>query len=357
MNPLGFMVLCVAGWMNRNQQDVIEYLQEEVRVLQELLGKQPRFNDGQRRRLAIKGKTLGRKTLDRFASLVTPNTLLAWHRRLVAQKYDGSRVRKAGGPSAKPEIQELILKLARENRSWGYTRIQGALANLCHEVSRGTIANVLKAAGMEPAPTRRQGMTWKEFLRTHWDVLAATEFFTVELWTAKGLIRYHVLFVIRLATREVEIAGLVAEPNATWMLQVGRNLIDPWAGFLRSSRYLIHDRATVFSEPFRELLRSAQVEGLRRPARSPNLNAFAERFVRTIRKECLDRLVFFGEASLRSAVEEFVIHYNQERNHQSLGNTIIQPELAEFPSEGAICCRKRLGGLLRYYYRKTAFMT
>ena len=126
---------------------------------------------------------------------------------------------------------------------------------------------------MDPAPERRQGMTWREFLKTHWEVLAATDFFTVELWTAKGLIRYHVLFVIRLATREVEIAGLVPEPNAAWMLQVGRNLIDPWAGFLRSSRYLIHDRATVFSEPFRQLLRSAQVEGMRLPARSPNLNA------------------------------------------------------------------------------------
>jgi putative transposase len=351
MNPFAFMVLCTAGWMNRNQQDVIEYLQEEVRVLQELLGKQPRFNDGQRRRLAAKGKNLGRRTLDRFASLVTPNTLLAWHRRLVAQKYDGSRVRKAARPPTQQEIQELILKLARENRSWGYTRIQGALANLRHEVGRGTIANVLKGAGMEPAPERRQGMTWKEFLKTHWEVLAATDFFTVELWTAKGLIRYHVLFVIRLATREVEIAGLVPEPNAAWMLQVGRNLIDPWAGFLRSSRYLIHDRATVFSEPFRQLLRSAQVEGMRLPARSPNLNAFAERFVRTIREECLDRMVFFGEDSLRRAVEEFVVHYNAERNHQSLGNRIIQPEVPTFPAVGEICRRRRLGGLLNYYYR------
>jgi hypothetical protein len=140
---------------------------------------------------------------------------------------------------------------------------------------------------MEPGPTRRQGMPWKEVLRTHWEVLAATDFFTVELWTAKGLIRYHVLFVIRLATREVQIAGLVPEPNAAWKLQVGRNLIDPWSGFLRSSCYLIHDRATVFSEPFGQLLRSAQVEGLRLPARSPNLNAFAEQFVRTIREECL----------------------------------------------------------------------
>ena len=354
MNPFAFMVLCTAGWMNRNQQSVIEYLQEEVRVLKELLGKKPRFNDEQRRRLASKANRLGRQRLERFASLVTPNTLLAWHRRLVAQKYDSSKLRTPGRPRTKAEIQELILKLARENRSWGYTRIQGALANLRHEISRGTIANVLKAAGLEPAPTRRNGMTWKEFLKTHWDVLAATDFFTVELWTARGLIRYHVLLVIKLATREVHIAGLVPEPSQSWILQVARNLIDPWTGFLRSSRSLIHDRATVFSEPFRQLLRSAQVEGLRLPARSPNLNAYAERFVRTIRQECLDRMVFFGETALRRAVDQFVIRFNQERNHQGLANQLIRPEVPAFPVGGNICRRKRLGGLLNYYFREAA---
>lgn len=148
------------------------------------MGKKPRFNEDQRRRLATKGKRLGRRTLDRFASLVTPGTLLAWHRRLIAQKYDSSKARKPGRPRTKGEIQELILKLTRENRTWGYTRIQGALANLRHEVSRGTIANVLKAAGVEPALTRKDGMTWREFLKVHWQVLAATDFFTVEVWTA-----------------------------------------------------------------------------------------------------------------------------------------------------------------------------
>ena len=186
MNPFAFLVVCTAGWMNRNQQGVIEYLQEEVRVLKELLGKKPRFNDDQRRRLASKGHNLGRKSLNRFANLLTPNTMLAWHRRLVAQKYDSSKSRNPGRPRTKAEIQELILQLARENRTWGYTRIQGALANLRHEISRGTIANVLKAGCLEPAPTRRNGMTWKEFLKAHWNVLAATDFFTVELWTARG---------------------------------------------------------------------------------------------------------------------------------------------------------------------------
>jgi transposase InsO family protein len=352
MNPFACLMICVAGWINRNQQVVIEYLQEEIRGLKELLGKKPRFNDGQRRRLVTKARRLGRKPLDRFVSFVTSNTLLAWHRRLVAQKYDGRVVRKAGRPTTACEVKALILKLARENRSWGYTRIQGALANLRHEVGRGTIANVLREAGMEPAPERRQGMTWKEFLKMHWDVLAATEFFTVELWTARGLIRYHVLLVLRLATREVQIAGLVAEPHEAWMKQIARNLIDPLAGFLRGTRFLIHDRASLFSEQFRHLLRSDQVEGLRLPAHAPNLNAFAERFVRSIREECLDRMVFFGEGSLRRAVDEFVIHYNQERNHQGLANQLIRPEATAFPVGGNIARRKRLGGLLNFYYFK-----
>jgi transposase InsO family protein len=194
-------------------------------------------------------------------------------------------------------------------------------------------------------------MTWKEFLRTHWEVLAATDFFTVELWTGRGLVRYHVIFVIKLATREVHIAGMVPEPNEAWMKQVARNLIDPMVCFLRGTRLLLHDRAGLFSEQFRQLLASAEVEGLRLPARSPNLNAFAERFVRTIREECLSRMIFFGETSLRRAVEEFVAHYNAERNHQSLGNRIVQPEVQTFPAVGKVGRRRRLGGLLNYYYR------
>ena len=144
-------------------------------------------------------------------------------------------------------------------------------------------------------------MTWKNFIKTHWKVLAATDFFTVELWTAKGLIRYHVLFVIKLATREVKIAGLVPLPSESWMLQVVRNLVDPWSGFLRTSRLLIHDRSALFSEQFRQVLRSARVKDLRLPARSPNLNAYAERLVRSIREECLDRMVFIGEGALRQS--------------------------------------------------------
>jgi len=218
MNSLPFLLVCCAGWMNRHQQVVIDYLQEEIRVLNEQLGKRPRFNDDQRRRLAVKGKAVGRKNLLRLASIVTPDTLLAWHRQLMAQKYDTSQKRKPGRPLTPAALRELVFRMARENRSWGYTRIQGVLQNLGHEIGRGTIAKVLQAAGVDPAPEWQKKTAWKEFLRSHWEVLAAADFFCVEVWTALGLVRYHVFFVIRLAAREVHIAGIIPEPNGDRMV-------------------------------------------------------------------------------------------------------------------------------------------
>jgi hypothetical protein len=228
------------------------------------------------------------------------------------------------------------------------------LQNLGHKIGRGTIAKLLKEAGVDPAPQRQKKTTWKEFLRTHWDVLAADDFFNVEVWTALGLIRCHVFFVIRLAMREVHIAGLTPEPDGPWMKQMARNLTADSDGFLNGFRYLIHDRASVFSEDFRMILNSAGNESVRLPARSPNLNAIANRFERSIKESCLDRMVLIGAASLQRATSQFVFHYHTERNHQGLENKIIQPGFARLPTKGTIHCRKRLGVLLRYYYREAA---
>ena len=248
----------------------------------------------------------------------------------------------------------MILSLATQNRMWGYTRLQGALQNLGHEIGRGTIAKVLREAGVEPAPERQRKTTWKEFLRTLWDVLAAADFFSVEVWTAVGLVRYQVFFVIQLATREVHIAGIIPEPNDPWMKQMARNLTDSMEGFLGGCRYLIHDRATLFSEGFGMILQSAGIESVRLPARSPNLNAIAERFVKCIREACLNHLVLIGEASRHRATSQFLLHYHHERNHQSLENKILKPEFTPFPDVGPIRRRSRLGGMLNYYYRQAA---
>ena len=355
MDVFRLILVSLAGWVNQQQQYVIEYLQEEVRVLKEQRGKKRmRFTDDQRSRLARKAKRVGTGRLKEIAGVVTPETLLAWHRKLIARKYDSSRKRRGvGRPRTKEELRALVVSMAEENPGWGYTRLRGALANLGHEIGRGTIAELLKQSGMEPAPERNKKRTWGEFLRTHWEVMGATDFFTVEVWTLGGLVRYHVLFVIRLSSRKVNIAGIIPEPDGVWMKQMARNLTDCDDGFLLGCRYLIHDRATLFTGEFERILGEMGVKSVRLPARSPNLNAFAERFVRTIKEECLSKMILIGEGSLRRAVGEFCEHYHRERNHQGLGNRIIEVEFSS-NREGKVECRERLGGMLRYYYREAA---
>ena len=244
--------------------------------------------------------------------------------------------------------------MATENRDWGYTRIRGALANVGHRVARGTIANVLKEHGVDPAPERTTRRTWREFLATHWEVLAAADFFTVEVWTPRGLTRFTVLVVIHLATRRVQIAGISAEPDGPWVTQLMRNATDAEDGFLHGMRLLLHDRDPLFSHDARATLRAGGVRPVRLPARSPNLNAYAERFVRTIKESCLERMVLIGEGSLRRSIREFVAHYHHERNHQGLGNRLIVPPETPGRPDGSIHCRPRLGGMLNYYYRTAA---
>jgi len=355
MNSLGIVVACLAGWVNRHQQHVIEYLQEEVRVLKELhRGKRLRLSAEQRCRLAAMAKKLRFGRLKAIAGIVTTQTLLGWHRRLIAQKYDSSGVRKPGRPRKAEQIRELVIRMANENRLWGYTRICGALYDLGYEISRSTVCEVLKAAGIEPAPERGRKTTWSEFLKAHWEVLAAADFFNLEVWTQWGLARYDILFVMRLATREVHVAGMVPAANGMWMEQVARNLTDPFGGFLRGCRFLIHDRSSLYTDQFREILIAVGVDSVRLPPRSPNLNAFAERFVRTIKESCLNQMILFGERSLRRAVDEFVEHYHKERKHQGLGNKILKLDVDQMSMKGGVACRKRLGGMLKCYHRKAA---
>ena len=355
LDPFRLLLISLAGWLNQHQRDVIDYLEEENCVLCEQLGNQRlRLNDDQRRRLAVKAKKLGGRVLQELKTLVTPETLLAWHRKLIARKYDGSKRRGPGRPPTQDDIQQLVVRMATENRDWGYRRIQGALVNLGHEIARSTIANILREHGLEPAPERSRKTTWKEFLCRHREVMVAADFFTVEAWTRNGLTRFLVLFLIDLSSRRVEIAGLARQANGLWMSQVARNLTDAAEGFLVGKRYLIHDRDPLFTAEFLETLAASGVQSVKLPPHSPNLNAHAERFVRTIKASCLERLILFGEGSLRKALHEFVVHYHHERNHQGLGNRVIIEEKSGVGSTGAIRCRQRLGGMLSYYYREAA---
>ena len=333
---------------HRHQQHVIEYLVEENRVLEEQLkGRRLRLTDDQRRRLAARGRRLGRRVLRQVATIVTPDTILRWHRRLIARKWTFTPGRP-GRPGIMREISSLILRMATENPGWGYTRIQGALKNLGHGVARSTIAKVLKDNGIVPAPERPS--SWRTFLRAHWGAIAGADFFTSEVWTPRELITYYTLFVIDLRSRRVHVAGSTPTPDGWFMAQAARRLTDAVDGFLARHQVLICDRDSKWTDGFRRIVQSARVRIVLTPIQAPNANAYAERFVRSIRAECLDRLIFFGERRLLRAVDEFVAHYHGERNHQGLGNELITPEIRSL--RGAhVRCRERLGGLLRYYRR------
>ena len=356
LHPWQIVVMAVAGWISRQQLEVIEYLKEENQVLREQLkGKRLRFADDQRRRLAAKAKTLGRKMLRNLETVVTPDTLLAWHRRLIAQKWDyRSKRKKPGRPRTRQSIVDLILLFAKENTDWGYTTIRGALANRGFDIGRTTISNILKVHGIEPAPERGKRTSRSTFLKAHWDCLAATDFFTVEVWTRGGLITYYVLFVMELATLRVHCAGTTPNPNEQWMKQIARNLTDGFDSSLQGKRYLILDRDAKFCPAFRQTIIDVGTNLVRLPSRSPNLNPFAERWIRGIRERCLDKMIFFGEASLRNAIKTYLIHYHRERNHQGLDNRLIDPEEGVGQTTGKILCRERLGGILKYYYRQAA---
>ncbi len=219
LQPFHLLSVIFAGWANRHQQRVIEYLLEENRTLKQQLGRRKlRLTDAQRARLAVKGNALGRKVLHEVANIVTPDTIMRWHRRLIALKWTFER-RRPGRPGVLRHITDLTLRMARENPSWGYDRIEGALKNLGHRVAPTTIKNILKRHGIEPAPERSKHTSWKTFLRVHWDSIAATDFFTVEVWTRSGLRTFYVLFVMELRTRKVKIAGVTPHPNGHFMAQ------------------------------------------------------------------------------------------------------------------------------------------
>jgi putative transposase len=354
---LHVLIAIVAGWIQRHQQQAITYLLAENRVLKAHLGsRRLRLTDTERRRLAALACPLGRQRLKELATLATPDTLMRWYHRLIAQKFDGSpHCSQLGRPPVAEEVERLAVQMAEENPTWGYRRIQGALANLGHQIDKITVRHILHRHHLEPAPQRRKGgMSWAQFLKLHWEVLAATDFFTVEVVTWHGLVTFYVLVVMELSTRRVEIAGITPHPTAAFMQQCARQLTDPFEGFLMGKRYLIHDRDTKFTQAFDGLLKTSGVEPLLLPPRSPNLNAHCERFVRSIKEEALDRMLMLGERSLHYAIQQYLIHYHAERNHQGLENRRIAPEPAMRGDNGQVRRRDRLGGLLRYYYRDAA---
>jgi len=345
----------VSGTVDQELLARIEYLAAENRNLKAQLKGQLKLSDAERVTLAEIGHRLGRKVLAEVATVARPETILAWYRKLVARKFDGSKARRSPGrPRIKREVEQLIVRMAKENDDWGYDRIVGALANLGYKVCDQTVGNVLQRHGLPPAPERKRTTTWSAFIRIHLALLAATDFFTAEVLTLHGLMTYYVLFFIHLESRRVNIAGVTVHPDERWMQQIARNVTMEGCGALRDCRYLLHDRDTKYTQSFRAIIASGQVEPLVLPARSPNLNAYAERWVRSVKEECLSKVILFGERSLRRALCEYAEHYHAERNHQGKGNVLLFPRGTSIHRDGPVQCRERLGGMLRFYHQEAA---
>jgi putative transposase len=269
------------------------------------------LTDDQRRRLAPKGHRLGRRLLGRVATLVTPDTILRWHRRLIAEKWTYGR-KGPGRPGTMKKVAALIVRMATENPTWGYSRIQGALKNLDHRVARSTIARVLQEQGIPPVPGRPT--SWRTFFEPTGG--RSRPLTSSRRKCGRGLVTYHTLFVLDLKSRRVQVVGSTRNPDATFMAEAARRLTDAIDGFLASHRVLICDRDGKWTDGFRALLEGAGVRIVQTPVKAPNANAYAERFVRSIREECLGRLILFGERRLLYVLNEFVVYYHEERNHQ-----------------------------------------
>jgi putative transposase len=272
------LLACITGSVEAELLLRNEYLVTENRLLHNQIEGRVQLTDAEHQSLAAIAIQLGKQALEEIATIVKPDTLLAWHRKLVVQKFDGSKQRKAvGRPRVDKDLEERVVQMAQENRSWGYDRIAGALAALGYESSDQTVGNILKRRGIPTAPERKNTTTWRECIGTHMAMLWATDFFSTEVWTLGGLVTFYVLFFIKLDTREIRIAGMTAHPNEAWMMQVARNAtMEEW-GYLEPGQYLIHDCDGKYCDAFGQILNDAGVKRLPLPLRSPWLNAYAER--------------------------------------------------------------------------------
>ena len=342
----GMFQLLVLRLRSGERKEVeIVVLRHELAIARRQLGR-PRPSAADRVLLAALSRALPRSAWSAF--VVTPSTLLNWHRRLVRRHWTYDR-RGPGRPPLDAELQVLIVRLAHENPRWGYRRIVGELRKLGLQVSATSVRSVLKRRGIPPAP-RRSGPSWRTFLRAQAQGVIACDFLTVEsVW----LRRFYVLFFIELATRRVHLAGATENPSGTWTTQQARNLMIDGCGRERPVRFLIHDRDAKFSAAFDEVFRTEGIHVIRTPVRAPNANAHAERFVRTLREECLDWLLILSRRHLDRVLHEYVDHYNRERPHRALELRAPDPSPKVIPlrppASSAVSRRDRLVGLIHEY--------
>jgi putative transposase len=332
---------------DRAKELEILVLRHEVSILRRQVG-QARFEPHDRLLLAALSRLLPRRCWNVF--LVRPETLLRWHRRLVAGRWTYPH-RRPGRPPIGGEVRELILRLARENPSWGYLRIVGELGKLGIEVSATSVRNILAEAGVPPAP-QRDRQSWRTFLKVHADSILACDFFTVD---TVRLRRLHVLAFLSIGSRRVEYLACTSNPNTTWMLQQARNLLVELDDRGRQVRFLIHDRDGKFPHAFDALMATEAIKVVRTPVQAPNANAHMERWVGSVRRECLDRILIVGRRQLEHVLRVYIGHYNRGRPHRALGlrppDASTQPaaRTSADPRDLRLHRRDLLGGLIHEY--------
>jgi putative transposase len=328
---------------NASKDLEILVLRHELAVLRRQVAR-PQLTDADRVLLAAASRLMGRRRWSVF--IVRPETLLRWHRRLVARRWTYAH-RSPGRPAIDPEVRALILRLARENPRWGYLRIQGELKGLGISISATTIRRVLQKAGLDPA-ARRSPLSWRDFVRAQARTILATDFFAVDTVFLRQL---YVLFFIEIDTRRVHLAGITAHPTGPWVTKQARNLVMTLGDTLSTRKFLIRDRDAKFTGTFDEVFRSEGMRVIRTPVRAPRANTFAERFVGTIRRECMDWILVLGRRHLEAVLREYLAHYNAHRPHRGLALCAPGGPPTVHESGRQVNRRDRLGGLIHEYQR------
>ena len=355
------MIATVARLLCREVTLENEYLRVQYEVVRSKVPGRIRFTDDERWSLMKAALAMGRKLMRKVVTIAKPETILAWQRRLEQKKWDYSQRRRGGPgrPRTPGETEALVCRMAREN-AWGYKRIRGELKKLGITLSKSCIADILRRNNLPPSPERR-GLTWREFLARHADVLLCADLFTKEMWTFCGLQRAFVLVVMHVKSRTILLAEVTFSPHSAWMAQQVRNLLWECEDEGIRPRFLLHDRDRCFSGGFDAVLVHAGVEPIKTPYHAPNANALAERWIRNAREECLSHLILFGIKSLRRVVHTYKRVFNRERPHQGIDDRVPTavrtgqppPEAADGPV-GNVHCKEYLGGLLKSYHRVAA---